>query len=72
MGTSHASRQPVRLLVEVARTADGRPEGRIHTAGSEQEFPFSGVLELLKVLEDFLDDHESAPVAIPATDKDRA
>jgi hypothetical protein len=70
MGTSCTSRQPVSLLVEVTRTAEGRPEGRIRTAAAEPGYAFSGVLELLKVLEDLLDDHESAPVTTPASDKD--
>jgi hypothetical protein len=70
MGTSRTSRQPVNLLVEVTRAADGRPEGRIRTARSERAYAFSGVLELLKVLEDLLDDHQSTPVTTPPSEKD--
>jgi hypothetical protein len=43
------------LLVEVARTSDGRLEGRISTGSTDPGDEFSGVLELLKVLEDLLD-----------------
>jgi hypothetical protein len=42
----------IRLLVEVNRTQDGRLEGRMRTDGSTAWSSFSGVLELLKVLED--------------------
>jgi hypothetical protein len=55
MGTSNATSQPVRLLVDVTRTPDGRLEGRISLGSSDPEHTFSGVLELLKVLEDLLD-----------------
>jgi hypothetical protein len=48
------------LLVDVARTQDGRIEGRIRTVTSDLGRPFSGVLELLKVLEDCLDHDLSA------------
>jgi hypothetical protein len=68
MGTSRALRQPVCLLVEVTRTADGRPEGRIRTARSEPGFAFSGVLELLKVLEGLLDRNDSDPASTPTSD----
>jgi hypothetical protein len=44
----------MRLVVEVARTADGRLEGHARTS-TEQWQSFSGVLELLKVLEELLD-----------------
>jgi hypothetical protein len=55
MGTSNATSQPIRLLVDVIRTPDGRLEGRICPGSSDAGHDFSGVLELLKVLEDLLD-----------------
>jgi hypothetical protein len=55
MDTSSAPRRTVRLLLEVTRTSDNRIEGRIAGEGSDLAeiwTPFSGVLELLKVLEE--------------------
>jgi hypothetical protein len=55
MDTSSTPRRTVRLLLEVTRTSDNRIEGRIGTDGAgpaESWTPFSGVLELLKVLEE--------------------
>jgi hypothetical protein len=43
------------LLIDVARTPDGRLEGQISRGSSDPGHGFSGVLELLKVLEDLLD-----------------
>lgn len=40
------------LLLEIDRTPDGRLEGRIRTEVTNPWRPFSGVLELLKVLEE--------------------
>jgi hypothetical protein len=52
------------LLLEVSRSADGRLEGRIRTDPADQWTSFSGVLELLKVLEEVLDrDESTAPRA---------
>jgi hypothetical protein len=45
----------MRLVVEIDRTPDGRIEGRIRTDPAAPWRPFSGTLELLKVLEDVLD-----------------
>jgi hypothetical protein len=42
----------VRLVLELDPTPDGRLEGRIGTEVSDSWTPFSGVLELLKVLEE--------------------
>jgi hypothetical protein len=47
------------LLLEVSRSADGRLEGRIRAETSDQWTSFSGVLELLKVLEELLDGKET-------------
>jgi|HubBroStandDraft_5_1064220.scaffolds.fasta_scaffold2502129_1 hypothetical protein len=55
MDTSSAPRRTVRLLLDVTRTSDNRIEGQIAIAGTdlvERWTPFSGVLELLKVLEE--------------------
>ncbi len=43
--------QTVRLLVDIDRALDRRLEGRVRTAATDAWTPFSGVLELLKVLE---------------------
>ena len=52
MDVSPAPRPTKRLVLEINRTPDGRLEGRVHTESSDSWTPFSGVLELLKVLED--------------------
>jgi hypothetical protein len=41
----------LRLVVEVHRTADGRIEGRTQAPG-KAPVPFSGLLELLRAIED--------------------
>jgi hypothetical protein len=51
MDTSPTSEQTIRLLLDINRTADGRLEGQIRAGGTGTWKPFSGVLELLKVLE---------------------
>ena len=45
----------MRLLVDIDRTPDGRIEGHIQTEPADPWQSFSGVLELLKVLEELLD-----------------
>jgi hypothetical protein len=55
MDTSSMPRRTVRLLLEVNRTSDGRIEGRIGVDGADPSgswTAFSGVLELLKALEE--------------------
>jgi hypothetical protein len=52
MDASPTPRQTIRLLLDLNRTADGRLEGRIRADGTDAWKPFSGVLELLKVLEE--------------------
>jgi hypothetical protein len=52
MNASPTPRQTIRLLLVINRTPDGRLEGRIRTAGTDAWKPFSGVLELLKTLEE--------------------
>jgi hypothetical protein len=48
MDSSPTPGQTVRLLLEIDRA----PDGRVSTDGADTWSPFSGVLELLKVLED--------------------
>jgi hypothetical protein len=52
MNASPTPRQTIRLLLDVHRTPDGRLEGRIRADGTNPWKPVSGVLELLKALED--------------------
>jgi hypothetical protein len=52
MDASPTPRQTIRLLLDIKRTVDGRFEGRIRAAGTDVWKPFSGVLELLKALEE--------------------
>jgi hypothetical protein len=51
----------VSLVLEISRAQDGRLEGQLRTDADDRCWsPFSGVLELLKVLEDSLDVAETA------------
>jgi hypothetical protein len=43
------------LVLEMNRTPDGRFEGQLRSHATDAWRPFSGVLELLKVLEETLD-----------------
>jgi len=52
MDASPTPRQTIRLLLDISRPADERLEGRIRADGTKAWKPFSGVLELLKVLEE--------------------
>jgi hypothetical protein len=52
MDTSLTPGQTIRLLLDINRTPDGRLEGQIRADGTGSWKPFSGVLELLKALED--------------------
>jgi hypothetical protein len=52
MDASPAPRQTIRLLLDIYRTTDGRLEGRIRANGTDAWKSFSGVLELLKALEE--------------------
>jgi hypothetical protein len=55
MDSSSTPRRTVRLLLEVNRTSDGRVEGRIASDCADLAgnwTAFSGVLELLRVLEE--------------------
>ena len=53
-------RQPECLLLEIGRAADGRLEGQLRTHHTDCARPFSGVLELLKALEETLDASDTA------------
>jgi hypothetical protein len=53
MDASPTPRQTIRLLLEIKRTNDGRLEGRMSADGTDAWTPFSGVLELLKTLEEY-------------------
>jgi hypothetical protein len=58
MDTSPAPGQMIRLLLDINRTPEGRLEGQICVGGNGTWKPFSGVLELLKVLEEtYIDPH---------------
>ena len=50
----------MRLNLEISRAEDGRLEGQLRTVAADRWSPFSGVLELLKVIEDSLDALEIA------------
>ena len=50
----------MRLNLEISRAEDGRLEGQLRTVAADRWSPFSGVLELLKVIEDSLDAVEIA------------
>ena len=52
MDTSPAPGQTIRLLLDINRTPEGRLEGQIRADDTGTWKPFSGVLELLKVLEE--------------------
>jgi hypothetical protein len=52
MDASPTPRQTIRLLLDIRRTPDGRLEGQIRADGTGAWESFSGLLELLKALED--------------------
>jgi hypothetical protein len=52
MDASPTPRQTIRLLLDIYRTTDGRLEGRIRANATDAWKSFSGVLELLKALEE--------------------
>jgi hypothetical protein len=56
-------RQSECLLLEINRAADGRLEGQLRAQNTDRWEPFSGVLELLKALEETLDAVDSAAPA---------
>jgi hypothetical protein len=62
MDPSSAPRQTLCLLLDIRRIPGGRLEGRISAGHAGAWKPFSGTLELLKVIEESIDatDGESA------------
>lgn len=60
MDSSPTPQQSVRLDLEISRAEDGRLEGQLRTDAADLWSQFSGVLELLKVIEDSLDAVEAA------------
>lgn len=52
MDSAPEPEQTILLLLDISRTPDRRIEGRIRADGTAAWKPFSGVLELLKVLEE--------------------
>jgi hypothetical protein len=54
MVTSAPQRPIVRLLLELDPAPAGRLEGRVRTDADDSVTPFSGVLELLKAIEETL------------------
>jgi hypothetical protein len=60
MDASPTPRRTVSLVLQISRAEDGRLEGQLRTDADDRWSPFSGVLELLKVLEDSLDAAETA------------
>jgi hypothetical protein len=58
MDTTHEA--TAQLLLEVSRSADGRLEGQLRPDTASRWTSFSGVLELLKALEELLDGKEMA------------
>jgi hypothetical protein len=44
----------VRLVLDITKTRDGRYEGSLTVAGTDDQHYFSGILELLAILEEQL------------------
>jgi hypothetical protein len=55
MDASPTPGRSARLVLEITRTTDGRLEGHLRADTSDAWRSFSGVLELLKALEEALD-----------------
>jgi hypothetical protein len=67
MVASAPQRPVARLLLELHPAPEGRLEGRVGIPANDSWAPFSGVLELLKVIEEMLTSIQSA-VPNPATE----
>jgi hypothetical protein len=65
MDASSTRRQSMSLVLEMNRTRDGRLEGQLRSHATDAWRPFSGVLELLKVLEETLDALEDIAIVDP-------
>jgi pimeloyl-ACP methyl ester carboxylesterase len=59
MDATPSASPSIRLVVEIDRTPGGRLEGRMASEGSGLWRSYSGVLELLKVLEEVLDERHA-------------
>ena len=59
----------MRLVLDIGKTRDGRYQGRLTVAGAGGQHDFSGILELLAILEDLLGS-EDVPPARPEHEKD--
>src|SRR5215471_13539485 len=62
----------VRLVLDIARTRDGRYEGHVTVPGSGGRHDFAGILELLAILEDQLgpeDTPQAGPVSGTGPDR---
>jgi hypothetical protein len=73
MDGSPTPRPTLHLLVDIARSPEGRLEGRIRPDASEASSAFSGLLELLKVLEELVEagpSELSVPDNAPTTKKE--
>jgi hypothetical protein len=57
---------PVRLILDVNRTQDGRLEGQVVLDGTDIKRAFSGVLELLKVIEELVNQIGAAGSGSPS------
>jgi hypothetical protein len=71
MDASPTPKQSVRLDLEISRAQDGRLEGQLRSDAADRWSPFSGVLELLKVIEDSLDAVEAVEAATHVQPKER-
>jgi hypothetical protein len=65
MDAAPMPRQSVSLDLEISRDQDGRLDGQLRTCASDPWSPFSGVLELLRGIEESLDAVEIAPHVQP-------
>jgi hypothetical protein len=60
----------MRLTGDLARNSQSRLEGSVHADPSDSPTSFSGILEFLQVLEDFLGPDATSP-ATPTTNGNR-
>jgi hypothetical protein len=58
----------MRLIAEIEKSSDGRLEGTILCEHRDQPIPFSGTLELLRILEDEVPSAPAAPPPEPGHD----
>jgi hypothetical protein len=52
----------VRLVLDIAKASDGRYEGRLTVPGTGAQHDFSGILELLAILEEQIGPEEAQHV----------